>query len=838
MAGKPTDKKTSKKTGSKQGGKKKNAAKKKPAKGAAPKKAAKKGSGRKTPPKKKKPLGKRILKRLLIWTTGGLVGAALGMCFVLWVLYRQALSEIDHTLQDSVWEEAGRIVSGPMEIWPGLHITPDQLAGDLAAAGYGRSESIGRNGDFVVETDVITVREGRATVRFEFEGDRVSRVKIEGGGDSAERVTGEDGRAVLRSMELAGIRKSSEARIEVTLNQVPDHLLQAIVAVEDARFYEHEGVDPIGVVRAVLLNTFTDRGMQGGSTLTQQLVKNLFLTPERTLKRKIREALFAVVLERERSKEFILTLYLNEVYLGRVGGTAIGGVGQASKVFFGTTVERLSLGEAATLAGIISAPNRYSPLRHTERAQKRRDMGLERMKEVGYITNQQAARAMSEPLVVHAQNMQRTAPWAVDKAIEVVETVVGPGGVSNGVMVETSIQPALQRIAENAAKAGMADLAAQFPETAGAEVALVSVRVRDGAVVAMVGGLDYGKSQFDRSLHGVRQVGSTVKPLIVAWGFEQVPEMSPATQVLDEPYERLVNGSLWTPQNHDRKYVGPVSIRRAVADSRNVPAVVLAEEIGLEYLVEAWGGVGLDRAKDLPSTALGAFGGTPVELAGAYTVFPGQGRYRRPYIVTKAMDDKGEAIPAADTELWGAAGAQRVISRRAAFLATSVAEEVMRSGTGVSAGEYGIVGHVGGKTGTTDNAHDAWFVGFDRELVTAVWVGFDREGHLGVSGAKAALPIWARYMKAAGVAAGEFVIPDTVERIEVCSESLMPAIEECPEVIQEWFSVGVVPEMACSIHAADTGLAPAEEVIKSLRRGERPEGKRRGGVFRNKRKRR
>ncbi len=772
-------------------------------------------------------LGRRALAWTVRWTLVVGVGAGLGGAFVGWVLYEQAEADVEERLSGTLWGPSGRVMSGPVEVWGGLTVTPEELAADLQAAGYARVGSPSKPGDFAVAAQDLVVKvpadsgPGWAVkaqdVHVAFSGGRVAAVAP-------------SGRATFAPAEIAGLRgPDNEARRPVQLDDLPKHLVDAVLAMEDARFWEHEGVDPLGITRALLVNAVTDRPMQGGSTLTQQLVKNLFLTPERSVERKAREALLALAIERTHSKAEILELYLNEIYLGQAGGAALCGVDAAARAYFGKPATRLDLGEAATLAGIISAPNRYSPLRHPAVAQERRDLAIGRMLTLDRISSREADAVKATPLAVHAGAAGRKAPWVVDAAVEQVEKDLGEGSlVTRGVTVHTTVQPALQRLAERVLAEGIAELEATHPSARGAQVALAAVRVRDGAVVALVGSRDYADSQFNRALYGKRQVGSTIKPLTALVAFDQDPALSPATVLPDEAIERTIDGRRWAPKNYDGRFLGQIDLETAVATSRNVPAVHLAEQVGMETLARRWRALGLESATARPSSSLGAFEATPLQVAGAYTVFPGKGRVSRPSLV--------RAAAAADGALLWNEEPVRVerASARAAWLATTLAEAVMSRGTGRKASTYGVTGPVGGKTGTTDGERDAWFAGFTSELAVVVWVGHDKGKDLGLTGGEAALPMWSRFVAGAGAGGGAFARPDGLVQVSVCRATGLPPGDDCAETVDAWFTEGHEPQAPSGLAAAWDALKVRITPDRARDRGEAkdaPKKKRRRGWF-------
>lgn len=729
-----------------------------------------------------------------------LLGAATAGGIVVAALYHQATLDVAERLAGPVWTPSSRVMSAPMELWPGLAITPGEVAADLQRAGYARVARASAAGDFEISGNDLLIKVPAASGP----GWKVAAgdVHIAFGARGITAISPRK-RVTLAPVELAELRGSdNEARRPVSLEQLPSHVPQAVLAMEDARFYEHPGIDPLGIARALARNLVREGPLQGGSTLTQQLVKNLLLTHERTWERKAREALLAVALEQELDKDAILELYLNEIYLGQGGGASVCGVDQAARVYFGKPASRLTIAEAATLAGIVSAPNRYSPLQHPERAKERRDLALRRMAELGHITPSQLELAVGSPLGVHPSVGRRRAPWMVDAAVDAIEAQLGEGILSSQeVTVYTTLQPALQRLAETVVAESAAELDRTHARAKGAQIALVAVRVSDGAVVAMVGGRDYGSSQFNRVLHAHRQVGSTIKPLTALAAFERDPSLSPASLIDDAPIERTISGKRWSPQNYDGRYLGEMPLREAIARSRNTPAVLLAEEVGMDRLAVWWRRLGLVEASELPAASLGAFPATPLELAAAYTIFPGQGQRARPHLIQGATDDEGAVLTGKVPR------PVRQADPASAFLATRLLTAVMTEGTGRKASSYGAKGAVGGKSGTTDEARDAWFVGFTPELAVAVWVGFDKSKPVGLTGSQAALPAWSRFVAGSGTTGGRFRAPSGVETLAFCVDDWQPADGAPCETVSEYVRSGTRPS-AVPIGQDEEELSP------------------------------
>jgi penicillin-binding protein 1B len=772
----------------------------------AKKNMVKKGAGK--PPKGKTPPPRPFMARVRSWTRAFFislgVGSVLATGIVGATMYRWAEGEVERGLEGPVWTVPGHVWSGPIEVWPGLAYTPEQLAADLSSAGYARVAKAGQPGDFQVSSDAVIVN-GRAESGpgYSVKGGEVLVTFTEG---KIRSVT-PTGRASFAPAALATIRgPDNENRSPVPLDRIPKNVRNAVLAMEDARFYEHPGIDPLGIARALWVDLTAQEFQQGGSSLTQQVAKNLFLSQERSAERKLREALLSLALEQRLGKDEILRLYLNEIYLGQVAGSSICGMDAAARAYFGKPIERVSLGEAATLAGIISAPNAYSPARYPDKAVERRDLTLSRMVDIGAIDAKAAAEAKKEPLVTHLTAAGKLGPWAVDHAVEAVEAKVGEGSVARDALeVRTSISPPLQRAAEAAVKDGLAELVAANPKLAGVQAALVAVRARDGAIVALVGGTDYAESLWDRAYGAERQIGSTIKPLTMLAAFEADGSLSPAFHLDDAPIERAHDGKTWTPANYDGTFLGPVSLRRAIASSRNIPAVLLAERVGMGELKKRWRALGLSKATDYPSAALGGFGATPVQLAGAYAVFATDGAYHEPWLVRAATDPSGDLRvddpPAKSTVRY---------TDRATFLSRDVMREVMRTGTGKSAAKYGVGNGAAGKSGTTDAYKDAWFVGVSGPYSVAVWVGFDKGKPVGLTGSQAALPTWARFVAATGTSDTVPAAPSGLERVAVCTTTDLPPCNDCVETREEWFVAGKVPDATCG------PIEEAGEAVKNV----------------------
>lgn len=562
-----------------------------------------------------------------------------------------------------------------------------------------------------------------------------------------------------RSVPIGSLRAEiAEYRIPVRLAAIPEPLIQAVLAVEDQRFYRHHGLDLRRIGGAALANLKSGGIRQGGSTITQQLAKNLFLTARRTPLRKLREAAMAAVLEDRYDKGTILEAYFNEIYLGQDDGDAIHGVGAAARYYFGKPARELSLGESALLAGMISAPNRYAPSKHPTMARRRRDLVLRLMVEQDRISRSAAARATREP--VRGRTFPRlavTAPHFRDFAV----TSLGRAGVrpaERGGAIYTTLDAGLQRAANRAVAAGLDRLGA------GVEAALVALDPGTGDILAMVGGRDYRGSQFNRATEARRQPGSAFKPMVAlaALGRQDGdrPGFTLASVIADEPIRVTTPAGDWEPENYDRQYRGPVTFREALEQSLNIPLVRVGVAVGPERIVAAARKLGITSPlQPVPSLALGTSEVTPLELTRAYGTLAAAGWRAEPRVLLGVTERDGSG------RVLGGRYGSRVADPAEVYLVTSALEGVVARGTGRALGDMGYWGGLAGKSGTSNDGRDAWFVAYTRDLVVGVWVGSDDGRSVGLTGARAALPIVGRFLKEALGSRGlePFEMPEGVE---------------------------------------------------------------------------
>lgn len=530
-----------------------------------------------------------------------------------------------------------------------------------------------------------------------------------------------------------------ESRIPVSLSDVPDALVQAVLAVEDQRFYQHFGLDFRRIAGAMVANVRAGGISQGGSTLTQQLAKNLYLSHSRTVLRKVREAALALALEARYDKDRILEAYLNEIYLGQDGARPIHGVGAAARFYFGKDLERIGIAESALLAGMIQAPNRYAPARHPESARDRRNLVLSLMIDQVRVNGPAARRAAQSSI---SRREHPTSPlegrWFRDFASNELPRRTGDRGTA----VYTTMDAGLQRAAEQAVTNGVNRLRRS---TRDVEAALVAIDPRSGEILAMVGGSSYSRSQFNRATQARRQPGSAFKPIVALAALERqnrgAPEFTLASMVDDEPLRVRAGGQMWQPANYDGEFRGQVTFREAMEQSLNVPFARIGMQVGPERVVATARRLGIAGRMDaVPSLALGSGEVTLLELARAYGVFATQGELA----TTRAMIGSGRAGERFRGEV--SVDRSRVADPAAAFLVTSMLQGVVDHGTGRALNNRGRFEGIAGKTGTTNDWRDAWFVAYAPTLVVAVWVGRDDGQSIGMTGATAALPIAASFL--------------------------------------------------------------------------------------------
>jgi penicillin-binding protein 1B len=715
--------------------------------------------------------------------------------------------QLSGQFSDASLRQPSRLYGRPAALAVGEGLDPRRLALELEELGYRRVETQGAlaqgryrqaPGRVLVSLRSFPTARGPA-------GGALLEVDLVGRRIVGLRLAGREvERALLEPPLLASYYgEEVEERRPVEVAELPEHVVQAILAAEDERFFRHPGVSVQAVARAVLTNLRRRELQQGGSTLTQQLVKNLYLTHERSLGRKLRESVLAVLLEVRYSKRQILEAYLNEIYMGRAGGANLHGLGAAARAYFGKDAAALDLAEAATLAGMIAAPAAYSPLADPERSRQRRDWVLGRLAELEWIEPERLERARRQPLVTAAQPpVRRRAPYFADAvALEAARRFRIGDLADGGYTLLSTLSWADQQAAEAAVDWGLPALEKGWQRGARAEeplqAALVSLDPRDGSVLAYLGGRDYGASQFDRAGQARRQAGSAFKPVVYAAALE-AGAATPASLLEDAPLTVRLAGRTWEPQNDDEEFLGWVTVRSAVEQSRNVPTARLALQTGLPRIVALAKAMGVSAPLEpYPALALGAFELTPVELATVYGTLAAEGVRPPVHGLEAVLDPAGRALPGAPPPR-----PERALSREAAFLLTSVLQGVLDRGTAQGVRGAGLADPLAGKTGTTNGRRDSWFGGYAPERATVVWVGYDHNTKTRLSGARGALPIWTRFMRAVRPPGGygSFRPPPGIVTAVIDPETGELATDACPEILTEVFREDQVPGTICHLH--------------------------------------
>ena len=731
-----------------------------------------------------------------------------------------------------------QVFARPLELRRGQSLTEGQLVDRLNDLGYAERTMFEKPGEFVIGSGDVTIMPRGA----EFKGQSVRVVfrrppaRAKAARRPArpaplppadrvlalERASRPTERLMLDAPVLTAlISGEREKRRPAALAAIPSRMTQAVLAIEDRRYYQHPGVDPIGIAGA-LFSYLTGRRavLAGGSTITQQLIRNVFLpkfegmTLEsarvRSIRRKLLEQFLAVVLTSRASKDEILEMYLNDVPLGQRGSFAIFGVAEAARLFFGKDVSNVSLAEAATIAGVIQSPSALSPFGNAARCKERRNVVLQAMVDAGFVDQEAADLASREPLRAVERALEAEAPHFVDFVDRSLDARY-PGLTTTkteAVDVYTTLDLHLQRFAQDAVRNGLTQvdkLLSRRKRKGRSEAALIAIDPKNGEMLAFVGGRSYNQSQYNRAISSRRQPGSVFKPFVYLAAFEQAAaegrtDITPATIVQDEPETFEFDDQVWTPANYQDEYEGPITLRRALAMSRNLATIHVAQMAGYENVSDLWKKMGVGTTpKGYPSIALGVFEATPLEIATAYTIFPNMGIIRPPNHLLRIMRGGRDITKTtkARVEL-----PREVARRDTTFLVTNMMRSVVNEGTGAGVRASGFTLDAAGKTGTTNDLRDAWFVGFTPELLTVVWVGFDDNQPVGLSGAQAALPIWTEFMKRAlaGHGSVSFTIPEGVVFADIDRATGRLATPACPLVITEAFADGTQPTDICQLH--------------------------------------
>jgi penicillin-binding protein 1B len=716
----------------------------------------------------------------------------------------------DEKLLAGPFPNAAQLYAAPLRIGIGDTGSPPEIAAMLRDSGYGEDVRQNRRGWFHERPDAVEIYPGPGS--YFGAGPGVIRF-VKGKVESIISVR-ENGARTEYDIEprlLSGVvDKSREKRRLVKFADIPPILVNAVVSVEDKRFFQHSGFDPIRIVKAVFIDLREMRNAQGASTITQQLAKMLWLDSRKTVGRKLAEMLITAHLELKLSKQKIFEYYANEVYLGRTGSFEIRGFGEAAHAFFGKDIRQLSVAEAATLAGLCQRPSALNPMRWPERAKARRDVVLAMMKDNGYLTLSQYEGAAAAPLTVaRAATESSDAPYFVDMINDQLADQLAEHNFQDSeYRVYTTIDLDLQRDAAEAVVEGMRDADAIIErrnkkdrETEEPQVALLCMDPHTGEVKAMISGRNRGQGQLNHAV-ARRPSGSIFKPFVYAAALNtglkaSATPLTASSIFQDEPRTFLFEGKPYEPADYHNQWNGQVTLRDALAHSLNVPTVEVAEATGYGAIADLAHRAGLnEEIKPTPAMALGAYDVTPMEMLGAYSVFANNGVWVKPRLIDRARDSSGN-------DIWENTIEQRpVLDPRVNYLMVSLLQEVLRNGTATGVRARGFALPAAGKTGTS---HDAWFVGFTSKLLCLVWVGLDDYKDLKLDGAQAALPVWTEFMKRAHRHRAyrdvtDFAAPAGVVSVQIDSLSGELATVACPTSRSEYYLFGTQPSQLCHLH--------------------------------------
>ena len=755
------------------------------------------------------PVGKTLL---ISFTLALLVGAG-----VLTHYYIKYSHLIDQKLRAGPFANTSKIFAAPRMIAVGDPLTADDIKAELIRCGYSQSHS-NTMGSFEIRSDgSVEILPGpdsyfdQEAGVIKFSGGRISQIVSLR--DNTSRAQYQLEPQLITNL----FDRNREKRRLVSFSDIPKVLIDAVTAIEDKRFFQHQGFDLFRIVKAAYVDLKEGRKEQGASTLSQQLARNLWLFPEKSWKRKIAELLMTFHLEQTTSKQKIFEYYANETYLGRRGSFSINGFGEAAEVYFGKDIRQLTLPEAATLAGMIQRPGYYNPDRNPDRVKDRRNLVLSLMRQNDDISDREYAVAVDSPLTfAKGASQSLDAPYFVDQVNDFLQSQFQDIDFkANTFRVYTTLDLDLQRAAAEAIDDGMKNVDDQIRRQKRfkgqtppkAQCALIALDPHTGEIKALSGGRNYGISQLNHIL-AKRQPGSVFKPFVYTAALNTAIEggtriLTAGTTVVDEPTTFWFDNKPYEPHNIDRDYHGTLTFRQALAKSINVATVKVAEMVGYEAVVDLAKKAGLNYdIHPTPAVALGSYEVTPWEIAGAYTIFANQGVFVKPNFVSMVRAQDGREIYANKTE------ERPVLDPRVAYLMTNLLEEVIRSGTGAGVRGRGFGAPAAGKTGTS---HDGWFAGYTSNLLCIVWVGFDDNRQLDLEGAHSALPIWTDFMKRAVQYRAyrnvkPFEAPDGIVSVQIDPQSGMLATPSCPTTANEVYISGTQPVTSCPLHGRGQGV--------------------------------
>jgi penicillin-binding protein 1B len=785
----------------------------------------------------------------------------IGTSAIVLYYYNHYSKIIDRKLSGEIFKSTAQIYAAPLRVYPGQRLTLDEVVVRLQRGGFEAGDKgSSEDGGYVIKGSRLTInpKVGDA-MRLDFGKNSIVKITKPNGGDTEE--------AWLPAELVTNLYdQSREKRRLVEFSDVPKVFVDALTAAEDQHFFTHWGIDPVRLVGAVIHSVRDSERIGGTSTITQQVARNFFLTPDRSYRRKVFEIFISFLLEQRLTKQQIFTLYANETYMGERGSFSIHGFGEASAAYFGKDLSSLTLPEAAMLVAIVPAPNgKYSPVKHPDEVKKRRNIILGAMRSLGSISETDYENAKKAELKVIPPKIDASdAPYLVDYVREeLLKNFSQEEIVNSSLRVYTSLDPALQKIAVEAVRNGLANVDGQIAERnkrqkhpdnlPGPQASLIALDPHTGEIKAMVGGSDYAATQLNRIVQASRQPGSIFKPIVYTAALETAFDgdraddaqadaegkaeasdlehhsgpITAITTLMDEPTTFVYdNNKTYEPNNYHQEYRGTVTLRTALQNSLNVPTIKIAEKIGYNRVASMAKRLGLNaKIKGYPSIALGAFEVTPIEMAGAYTAFANEGRRIEPHALLRVTSADGSVNKPYKYE------PEQVLRPELAYLMTNLMEGVINSGTGQGVRGRGFTLPAAGKTGTS---RDGWFAGYTKDFLVIAWVGYDDNRDLNLEGARSALPIWTEFMlKATQLYPPRdpdhayFDVPSGIEFAKIDPESMERANGSCPNTFEEAFIAGTAPTTSCSLH----GFTISDAIEKGVAEPVKEAGKGIGKVF-------
>ena len=761
-----------------------------------------------------------VLRSVLL----GFAALALGILAITGYYYLKYQRIVDDRLKEPIFASTAKIYAAPRQVRPGQKLSVRLIANELSEAGYsadGASQT-SELGTYKQGVQTITVRPGAQS----YHAPDLAVIRVSNG--VVESITDEHGDPLasyeLEPLLITGLSDDPNRtkRRLLTYNEIPPNLVQAVLAIEDRRFFEHSGVNYISMMSWAWHDLVGDRKHRGGaSTVTMQLAKMLIVADTGTIRYKLSQIIVAFQLEHRFNKQQIFEMYANQIPMGQRGSFSINGFGEAAQSYLGKDVQKIDLSDCAMLAGMIQRPNYFSPFRHGDRVIDRRNLVLDSMVETGAITKDQAERAKAEALHLSDQSVDASeAPYFVDLVHEQLTQKLGERDFNReGLHIYTSLDPDLQREATEAVESTIHVVDEQVDRLHARDkkhgiayvypqVALVALNPHTGQVLALVGGRSYGSSQLNHAA-AKRPTGSIFKPFVYAAAFATAVEgttlpgqskpFSPVTILNDQQTTYDVGGQEYTPKNFEGEYHDQVTARYALMRSLNNATIGLAGMVGFDRVAALAREAGVKSARGTPAVAIGAYDATPLDMAGAYTVFANGGLHLDPWMLASVRTSTGDVV----TDFTPTS--KQVLDPRVAYLTTSMMENVLRGeGTGAGVRSMGFVSPAAGKTGTS---HDAWFAGFTSNLLCIVWVGNDDCTDVKIEGAHAAAPIWAAFMKKAVTLpqysdTNEFKVPEGVEIVSIDKVSNLLSDASCPDSFEAAFLAGTAPMETCD-HPGD-----------------------------------